>query len=207
MVAMLDRQGAMLAFLLGILLVVFGSVQHLILILVFLFLAILATKYEYYRKKNMGIYEHERGWENVLSNGLGPLLFAMASPFVGLMPFICSVAAITADKFASELGVLEGKPLDIFTLKPVKEGTSGAVSALGTVVSFAGALLIGLSAMLLFGIGLNAALLVGLCGFLGGVVDSVFGVLEEKGIGTKGTTNFICSVAGGIFGILFFGAR
>ena len=55
----------------------------------------------------MGLYEHERGWENVLSNGLLPSILAIGSPYLGPFPFIASIAAVTADKFGSEIGVLD----------------------------------------------------------------------------------------------------
>jgi uncharacterized membrane protein len=40
-------------------------------------------------------------------------------------------------------------------------------------------------------------------GLAGGIVDTFFGVFEERGLGTKGTTNFICSLVGALFGYFF----
>ncbi|MFA5077374.1 MAG: DUF92 domain-containing protein, partial [Candidatus Micrarchaeia archaeon] len=118
------------------------------------------------------------------------------------MPFIASVAAITSDKFASELGVLEKKkPIYLLTMKEVTPGTSGAVSPLGTLMSFAGALFIGAAAILIFGITPTTAILVGVAGFLGSFADTLAGVFEEKGIGNKFTSNFICSLTGAILGL------
>jgi len=168
---------------------------------IFFLMAIIVTRYEYEIKREAGLYEHERGWENVLSNGIVPSALAVLSPVLGPIPFIASLAAVTADKFGSEIGVLEPEdPISLLNLKSVKPGTSGAVSRIGTIGSFAGASAIGLCAIFIFGINPTQALLVGLAGLAGSVVDSLFGVLEEKGLGTKGTTNFICSLAGAAVG-------
>ncbi len=200
----LDKWGILLAVIMGTLIYVFGGLDYLALMLSFLFLGVIATKYEHYVKRDMGIYEHERGWENVLSNGLVPTVLAVASSFLGPVPFIASLAATTSDTFASEIGVLEkGKPISLLNFQRVKPGTSGAVSVMGTVASLLGATLIGIIAILLFEINPLTALLVGIAGFIGSFVDTIFGIFEEKGIGTKGTTNFICALAGGIIGYIF----
>ena len=204
MKGVLDTRGVLLAVLFGAVLLIYGGPGYLVLMLVFFSLAIAVTKYEYEIKKDMGLYEHERGWENVLSNGLLPAALAAASPFVGPTPFIASVAAVSADKFGSELGVLDPHdPRSIFTLKPVKPGTSGAMSVMGTVGSLAGAIAIGVSAIFLFGLTPAEALMVGLAGLAGSIVDTAFGVFEEAGYGTKGTTNFICSLSGAALGYYF----
>jgi uncharacterized membrane protein len=50
------------------------------------------------------------------------------------------------------------------------------------------------------GVNPSLGLLIGLAGFAGSLADSLFGVFEEHGYGTKGTTNFICSLVGAIIG-------
>ncbi|HNT60804.1 MAG TPA: DUF92 domain-containing protein [Candidatus Bilamarchaeaceae archaeon] len=201
MVAMLDKPGLTLAILFGAAVFIFGGAPYLALMLFFLILAVFVTKYGYYEKKEMGIYEHDRSWENVLSNGLVPAACAALSPFVGPMPYIASISAVTADKFASELGVLSGEPISLDGFRRVKPGTSGAVSILGFIMSLCGGALIGISSVFLFGLTPTAALLVALAGFAGGAIDTLFGVLEERGLGTKGTTNIICAIAGAIMGL------
>ena len=199
MKGVLDTKGVLLALFFGAVLLAAGGPPYLALMLVFFFLAIVVTKYEYEIKKDMGLYEHERGWENVLSNGLLPSALAIASPVLGPAPFIASISSVTADKFGSEIGVLDPRdPISLFDMKPVKPGTSGAMSAMGTIGSLAGAALIGASAVILFQLTPTQGFLIGLIGLAGSVVDTAFGVFEERGIGTKGTTNFICSLAGAV---------
>lgn len=201
MAVMLDRKGLLLSALMGALTLVYGGKEYLALLLSFLAISVIVTRYDEEEKKERGIYEYERSWENVLSNGLLPTVFAVAQPLLGPMPFIASVAAITADKFASELGVLgKKKPVFLLTLKEVRPGTSGAMSTLGTVMSFAGAVFIGGAAVVLFGISPSTALWVAAGGFAGSLADTLAGILEEKGIGNKSTSNFICSLTGGIIG-------
>ena len=200
--AMLDKFGLALALLFGGLVLIFGQFSFFALFLVFLIASVAVTKYGYSKKREMGLYEHERSWENVLANGLVPTLAAILWPVIGWGPYVGSVAAIAADKFASELGVLGPEPRSLLTLKPVKRGISGAISMMGTLMSLDGALLIGLAAMFLMPsqIGAWKMLLVASIGFGGSFADSLFGVLEERGIGTKATTNILCSLVGALLG-------
>jgi len=197
----LDRGGILLAVFFGIVMYFGGGFAYLALMLGFFVLAMFVTRYEHEIKREMGLYEHERGWENVWSNGILPAILVVISPITGPVPFICAVSAVTADKFGSEIGVLESDdPISLFNLKPTKPGTSGAVSKIGTIASLAGACSIGLIAIFLFRMTPSQALIVGFAGFAGSIVDSIFGVFEERGLGTKGTTNFICSVSGALIG-------
>lgn len=206
MKGVLDTKGVLLALFFGAVLLFFGGLNYLALMLVFFFLAIVVTKYEYEIKKDLGLYEHERGWENVLSNGLLPSALAILSPQIGAAPFIASIASVMADKFGSEIGVLDPHdPISLFDLKPVKPGTSGAMSIMGTIGSLAGAAAIGACAVFLFQLTPGQGLLIAAIGLLGSIVDTAFGVFEERGFGTKGTTNFICSVAGAILAYMLIG--
>lgn len=204
MARVLDKGGILLAVIIGAVLLFFGGLAYLALMLVFLGLAVIVTQYEYEIKRDMGLYEHERGWENVLSNGLLPAILALLSPLTGPMPFIASISAVTADKFGSEIGVLAAEnPISMIDMKPVKPGTSGAMSSIGTVASLAGSTALAVCAMLAFNINPTQALLVSIAGFIGCLADTFFGVFEERGIGTKGTTNFICSLVGALIAFYF----
>ena len=77
------------------------------------------------------------------------------------------------------------------------------MSILGTVGSLFGSAAIAFSSLILFPILPHQAALIALAGLLGSVADTMFGVFEERGIGTKGTTNFVCSLVGALIGYLF----
>jgi len=197
----LDKGGIISAIIIGVIIVLFGGWDYLGYMFIFLFLGMVVTRYEHDVKRKMGLYEHERGIENVLSNGLGPMVFAIISVFFGPGPFVSSIAAITSDTFASEIGVLgKGKPMYLGDMKPAAAGKSGAISIMGTIASAVGATLIGVTAIFMFGFNPLQALVVGIAGFIGSVADTFLGIAEENGIGTKGTTNFICSIVGGLIG-------
>jgi len=199
--ALLDFKGTALALAFGLGLLLLGGWQYLAMMLVFLFASVAVTKHGYEEKRELGIYEHERSWENVLANGIVPFICVVFLPIIGPWPFIGSLAAITADKFGSELGVLSDDPVSLGNFKKVKRGVSGAISKFGTLMSFDGALLIGACSYFVFpGISIWKVLAIALVGFLVCIADSLIGILEEKGIGNKATTNLACSAVGAFFG-------
>jgi len=183
-----------------------GSAPSFIsLLLIFLVAGWLVTRYGYDRKRELTLYEYERGWENVLANGLVPTLCALYFYFnkSALWAYIGSISAIMADKFASEIGVLGGKPYALPSFRQVRFGTSGAMSLMGTLASWDGGILIGFSASLLFpGISLWDVLVISAIGAAGSFVDTIFGIFETMGIGNKATTNFMCALSGALMGLL-----
>ncbi len=196
----LKDHAVILSLILGILILIFGSFNDLILMLVFFAIAVVSSGYMKKYKLKIKDYEEERTWKSVISNGLVPLIFIIFNPWIGIIPYISSIAAVTADKCASELGVLDKNPIFLGNLKHVRPGKSGAISALGLIVSLGGSFVISCSAMYLFNISGQIAFIIGIIGFLGGIIDSLFGIFEEKGIGNKETTNMICAIFGGLLG-------
>ncbi|MCX6770387.1 MAG: DUF92 domain-containing protein, partial [Candidatus Micrarchaeota archaeon] len=90
-VALLDWAGLALAAVMGIIVAFFSPPAFLMLFLVFLILSVMVTRFGYEKKRDMGIYEHERSWENVLANGLVPTICAVAYPAIGWGPFVGSL--------------------------------------------------------------------------------------------------------------------
>ncbi len=183
------------------------AIQNLAIALIFLIIGIAITKYMYEEKKEKGVYEHERSWQNVLSNSLFPLISCGAYYITGnsawIAAYIGAFAGAMADKFGSELGVLSPNPLSLGSFKTVRQGTSGAISILGTYLSFVGALIIGIAGFFFYNYAPISILLIGLFGLFGSVADSIAGVFEEKGIGTKSTSNFICTLVSGVLAYIF----
>ncbi|MGC8537767.1 MAG: DUF92 domain-containing protein [Candidatus Micrarchaeia archaeon] len=172
-------------------------------------------------KQKKRLFEKVRTTRNVLANGLWPTIMALLfyisanwfSGAYGLLifaAFVGSVAAITSDKFSSELGVLDGMPTQLISFKKVKKGVSGGVTAIGLLSGFLGSALISITPLLAYGHLARAfgpsiwyvvlAALVG--GFFGTVFDSILGYYEENGIGNKYTSNFFASVGGSVVSLL-----
>ncbi|MEM3791472.1 MAG: DUF92 domain-containing protein [Candidatus Micrarchaeaceae archaeon] len=206
----LDKKGLYLALLFGALLLIFGrseGIFFLTQLFLFLLLSAIVTRLGKGEKEYLKIYERSRGIKNVISNGILPVAIAILHYFqpstLLLVAYSGSVAAITADKFASEVGVLDPNPRDILTMRKVKPGTSGGISALGTFSSLLGSMLISIT-FLYISDSFKAFAIVAVSGFFGSIVDSLVGHSEEKGKGNKYLTNFFCSLAGAIVAALLF---
>src|SRR5437588_8430559 len=101
----------------------------------------------------IGVYQRSRSWQNVLANGIVPFIIVVLYHFNNgiiisnnllVISYVACLAAITADKFSSELGVLAGRPFMLLTLRRVREGTSGGVTPSGIGAGLLGSLLIAL---------------------------------------------------------------
>ena len=124
-----------------------------------------------------------RDWGQVFANGgLGALLavaylFAVHQNWVWIA-FVGAMAAVNADTWATELGILNPTlPRLIINGKTVEKGTSGGISRLGTLSALAGAALIGVVAAL-FSLPMGALgiiLIASLSGLIGSLFDSLLG--------------------------------
>jgi uncharacterized protein (TIGR00297 family) len=138
----------------------------------------------------------------VFANGGVAVLLAFLSYFAGseLHPllfaaFAGSLAAATADTWATEIGVLSSSPPRLLTTgRVVDAGTSGAVTWMGSMATAGGALLMALGAVLFTGLELLgqpsltmaarslpllAAVFVG--GITGALADSLLGATVQAG--------------------------
>lgn len=93
--------------------------------------------------------------------------------------FCASLAAVNADTWATELGVLNPHPPRMITnlSKVVEKGTSGGISLIGTLASLAGSALIGILAASLHPAAgfYSTFMIVTLAGLLGSLFDSFLG--------------------------------
>ena len=94
----------------------------------------------------------------------------------GLPIFVGAMAAVTADTWATEIGVLSASPPRLITtLRPVAAGTSGGITPLGTLAALAGGVFIGVSAWLLAALGGQpGGVLLLAVGSVVGVVSALF---------------------------------
>jgi uncharacterized protein (TIGR00297 family) len=133
---------------------------------------------------------HRRDMGQVMANGaIGAVIAVLnavvppeiVAPPIWFYLFVGVMATVTADTWATELGTLSKKPPRLITNGHVVEvGTSGGVSPLGTAVSFAGGLLIGVTGGLLTEYSLGTTALAGaLGGLAGSLVDSLLGATVQ----------------------------
>ncbi|NYZ78292.1 DUF92 domain-containing protein [Candidatus Micrarchaeota archaeon] len=200
----LDAGGTVAAIAVGMLVFSFGGWTWLAL-LVFFFAS--SNFFTHWREKEKKAAHKEfakggvRDFWQVMANGGIPALLAVVynsypSPAV-FAAFLGVVATVTADTWATEVGVLEKKPRLITTLEPVRRGTSGAVSRTGIAVSFAAGLVVAFLVYALdwltafvggaaFGVparqfvgGRWLILLIGFVAVLGSLADSLFGATVQ----------------------------
>lgn len=186
----LTRRGAYGSTLLGAIVFGLGGWQWAILLLAFFIASSLLTRA--FGASKSGISEKyakggERDEAQVFSNGGVAGLFAMlhaaypgqAWPWLG---FTGALAAVNADTWATELGVLDpnGPRLITALRSRAEKGTSGAVSLGGIGASLLASVLIGLLACLLYAsdrwpvfIAVSAA------GIVGSLIDSILGATVQ----------------------------
>ncbi|VVC72194.1 Uncharacterised protein [uncultured archaeon] len=174
--------------------------EYLAVMFAFLISATIVTMMGREKKEDLGIYEYGRSWQNVLANGVVPVLsLALGAPYA----YFGAISATIADKFSSEIGALGATPIFLGDLKPAKKGTSGAITAMGLVAGVFGSIIVSATVYLLFpGVGLGFALLLPVVGLAGTLADSVAGVFETRGIGDKATSNLAGALTGAVFGQL-----
>ena len=203
----LDLFGSAVMIIMGIIIIFSAGVNWLVLIVLFLVMSLLATRYSKKYKRSLGQFEGRRTSKNVISNGVVACFMAAFGgyylPFVG--GFIGAIATATSDTLASEIGVLDQNPRLITTFQKVDPGTNGAVSVLGTAVGVAGAAIIGIAAYLL-GIVANPTSVIFvsiISGTVGCFMDSILGALfENRGLITNEHVNLMATIVGAIVGIL-----
>ncbi|WP_295611748.1 TIGR00297 family protein [uncultured Methanobrevibacter sp.] len=203
----LDVLGSVVMIVMGIIIIFSAGANWLLLIVLFLVMSLLATKFSKKYKQSLGEFEGRRTSKNVISNGVVACFMAAFGgyylPFVG--GFIGAIATATSDTLASEIGVLDPHPRLITTLQKVDPGTNGAVSVLGTAVGIVGAAVIGIAAYLL-GIMPNPLLAIGVAiisGTVGCFMDSILGaVFENRHLITNEHVNLIATIVGALAGIL-----
>ena len=183
----LSRSGAYAAVVMGTLIFGLGGWQWALLLLAF-FITYSALSHAFRKRKQDLDEKFSKGGRRdagqVLGNGGLAALFATLHFFYPTsawvwIAFAGSLAAVNADTWATELGVLNPhQPRMITDLrKPAEKGTSGAISLTGTLAAMAGAALIGILAVFFSPLPISwvAGLIVSLAGLLGALFDSYLG--------------------------------
>ena len=183
----LSRSGALSAVVVGTVVFGIGGWQWAVLLLAFFISSSALTRA--FKNRKRGLSEKfskggQRDAGQVFGNGGLATLFAglhyffPSSPWVWLA-FAASLAAVNADTWSTELGVLNPHPPRMLTNlgRVVEKGTSGGVSVVGTLAALAGSALIGALAAVFAPLPLpwTIGLWVTLAGFLGALFDSLLG--------------------------------
>ena len=185
-----------------------GWVWGLTLIAFFVY-GTLLSRFKEQQKENLAAEKFEKGsrrdaGQALANGGAGAVLAVLsflnpASPWL-FAGFIGAMATVNADTWATELGVLSRRaPRLITSGRKVPPGTSGGITVLGTLATFLGGLVIGLTAWLLV---LGRAALqpgtdwlnfwwvlpaAGLAGLVGSLADSLMGATVQAMYSQNGT--------------------
>ena len=188
----LNRSGALAAIVVGTIIFGIGGLAWAILLLIFFVTSSGLSRA--FKKRKTGLSDkfskgHERDAGQVFGNGGLATLFAALHavypesilPWVG---FAASLAAVNADTWATELGVLNPTPPRMITdlRKRVEKGTSGGISLFGTLASLLGSAVIALPAVLLSPTGtpvLTYLLPITIAGLAGSLFDSFLGATVQ----------------------------
>jgi uncharacterized protein (TIGR00297 family) len=188
----LTANGAAAAALVGGLIFGLGGLAWAVLLLTF-FISSSGLSLAFNRRK---LAAHEkfakgsrRDWGQVLANGgLGALLViadaAIADPgqVWPYLAFAGAMAAVNADTWATELGVLSPTPPRLITTRQVVEpGSSGGVTGWGTLAALGGAALIGLAGGLFASpvSTLPLVFITAAAGLAGAMLDSLLGATVQ----------------------------
>jgi uncharacterized protein (TIGR00297 family) len=185
----LTAGGALAAVLIGTLVFGCGGWRWGVLLVIFFVTSSALSRFRAPEKQSgvdRGAKGGRRDAAQVLANG-GVVailaLLAVLSPADAWFPMaIGSLAAVTADTWATELGGLSRRPPRLIVSgRPVSRGTSGAVSALGSAAAVVGAAVIGLVAGVVSDtLAWWQATIVGaLAGTAGAFIDSLLGATAQ----------------------------
>jgi uncharacterized protein (TIGR00297 family) len=188
----LNKSGVFAAVIVGTVIFGIGGWQWAVLLLTFFITSSGLSRL--FKKRKEGLNEkfskgHQRDAGQVFGNGGLATLFAALHAFYpdSLLPWIgfaASLAAVNADTWATELGVLNPTPPRLITNpgKRVEKGTSGGISLFGTLASLAGAAVIALPAVLLSPtapLNITHFLLITAAGLAGSLFDSCLGATVQ----------------------------
>jgi uncharacterized protein (TIGR00297 family) len=184
----LNPSGAFAATIVGTVVFGFGGLQWAILLMIFFVTSSGLSRA--FKKRKQGLNEkfskgHERDAGQVFGNGGMATLFVLVHALypesnIGWVGFAASLAAVNADTWATELGVLNATAPRMITdlRKRVEKGTSGGVSLFGTLASLLGAAVIALPAAW-FSNDWRLVLIIALAGLGGSLFDSLLGATVQ----------------------------
>lgn len=194
----LSRSGVTGAVIVGTTIFAFGGWPWGLTLITFFVASSALSRVQGREKERIAAEKFDKGstrdlWQAMANAGIAAALallyYFLPQPWV-FAAFVGAIATANADTWATELGVLSKRPpLLITSFRPVEYGTSGGVSAVGTLATLAGGLLIGLAML-----GLTA-----LDGLVGGAGLARYGLPENSFI----ALTLLAGALGGLGGSLF----
>jgi uncharacterized protein (TIGR00297 family) len=184
----LNPSGAIAATIVGTVVFGLGGWQWAVLLLTFFITSSALSRL--FKQRKQGLNEkfskgHERDAGQVFGNGGLAMAFVLihalySESSIGWIGFAAALAAVNADTWATELGVLNPTPPHMITnlKKRVEKGTSGGISLFGTFASLIGSAVIALLAAYFTG---NWSLfpIITLAGLVGSLFDSFLGATVQ----------------------------
>jgi uncharacterized protein (TIGR00297 family) len=183
----LTISGSMAAAVVGILIALGLEIRGLILLGLFFGTSSFWSKYK--RKYKNKVEERlakgsQRDWQQVVANGgaasVAGFFYYIDPDPLWIFTYCVLLAGANSDTWASEIGTLSKRsPISVRSFSVVPQGTSGAISFLGTFAGIAGSLLIAVFSYLLFKLTMVLAFLVFVFGFLGNIIDTLLGAYVQ----------------------------
>ncbi|MFB6465813.1 DUF92 domain-containing protein [Cytobacillus sp. Hz8] len=135
----------------------------------------------------------QRDVQQVFANGgmaaIACLIYIATKDSLWILVYCSAIACSNSDTWASEIGSLsKDEPVYVRNFKKVSPGTSGAISFIGTLAAIIGSFFIAVVAYFLFHLSFSNMLSILLFGFLGNVIDTLFGAFFQ--------VQYICSQCG-----------
>lgn len=169
--------GVIAAVILGTTIFGFGGLPWALPLLAFFFSSSFLSKVNSWLRRSG---KDSRDARQVFANG-GVSLLVLVLHLILDVPwmytiFLGSLAAVTADTWSTEIGLfMRRRTITLFPVRTVAVGTSGGISIAGTVAAIFGAVMIALIGMQFESLGVRDLAVVGVSGFVGGLVDSILG--------------------------------
>jgi uncharacterized protein (TIGR00297 family) len=214
---LLTFDGAAASLGIGLVIGLFGSIDWLLILIIFTGLGFAATLVGLAKKRAKGLHEGhagERMYKNIIAVGIAPCIFAVLCYFAGdeyytllSIAYISSITVAAADTIASEVGVKDKKVWLITNFKRVEPGTDGGVSLMGTALAlFAAIITAAIGWYFIFNKPWDIMFLIPVAaGMVGCFMDSVFGAtLERRKILSKYSNNALTALIGAVFAMVVY---